>query len=138
MRRITMLRFLIKWFISSIALLVVLHLFSGVASANLTTTVIMALVLGLLNAFLKPILSFLSFPLMILTLGLSMLFVNALTFFIAAKLVSGFYVASFWSAFWAAILYSVVSFLINVLIGMTAADKYQLEHYSVIYRVKNR
>lgn len=132
-----MLRFLIKWGISTIALLIVVHLFSGVSSANLTALIVLALVLGLLNSFLRPILNFLSFPIMILTLGLSTLFVNALTFFVAAHLVHGIYIAGYWSAFWAAILYSIITFFINILIG-TNANQYQVEHYSVIYRTHRR
>jgi len=109
-------RFLVKWLISAAALLVVVHIFSGVSSENLLTTIIMALVLGLLNTFLKPILSFFSLPIMLLTLGLFTLIINATTFYLAAHLVKGFYVASFGSAFWAALLYSFVTFLINLLI----------------------
>lgn len=111
-----MMRFLIGWFINAIALLIVVHIFSGVASANLLTTIVMALVLGLLNTFLKPILSIFSFPLLILSFGLFNFIINALTFYLAAKLVHGFYVAGFWSAFWAALIYSALTFLINVLI----------------------
>lgn len=125
-----MLRFLIKWFISAVALLVVVHVFSGVSSASLQTTIVMALVLGLLNTFLKPLLSFLSLPIMIITLGLFTLIINALTFFLAAKLVQGFYVAGFWSACWAALIYSIVTFLINMLI-VTDKNEYR---YSVFYR----
>jgi putative membrane protein len=111
-----MFKFLLKWFVSAIAVLVVVHVFSGVSSANLLTTIIMALVLGLLNTFVKPILSLLSLPFVVMTMGLFMLVINGLTFFIAAKLVHGFYVAGFGSALWAALLYSVVTFLINLLI----------------------
>jgi len=105
-----LLKFLIKWLISTVALLVVVHIFSGVSS------LIMALVLGFLNTFLKPILALLALPVMVLTLGLFMLVINATTFFLAAKLVHGFYVAGFGSALWAALLYSFITFLINVLI----------------------
>jgi putative membrane protein len=112
-----MIRFLIRWSIGTVALLIILHVFSGISSANLSATIIMALVLGLLNAFLRPILSIFSFPIMVLTLGLFTLIINGFIFFLAAKLVSGFYVAGFWSAFWAAILYSVITFLINLLFG---------------------
>lgn len=111
-----MLRFLIRWFISVIVLLVVLHIFSGISSDNLLATVIMALVLGLLNTFLRPILSFLALPIMLVTLGLFMLIINATTFYFAAHLVHGFHVSGFWSAFWAAFLYSVITFLINIMI----------------------
>jgi putative membrane protein len=109
-------RFLLKWFIYSIALLIVVHIFSGVRSEDLITTIIMALILGLLNAFLKPILSFLTFPILVITLGLFTLIINGIVFYLAAMLVHGFYVAGFWSAFWAALLFSVFTFLINLLV----------------------
>jgi putative membrane protein len=111
-----MARFLLKWFISTIALLVVVYIFPGVASQDFISTLIMALVLGLLNTFLKPILSLLSLPIMLLTLGLFTLVINAFTFYLAAHLVHGFYVSGFWSAFGAALIYSIVTFLINSLI----------------------
>jgi putative membrane protein len=111
-----MFRFLIKWFISFVALLVVVHVFSGVSAANITDTIIMALVLGLLNTFLRPILGLISFPITVLTLGLFTLVLNGAMFYLATKLVHGFYVAGFGSAILAALLYSLVTFLINVII----------------------
>jgi putative membrane protein len=113
-------RFLLKWLVYSIALLIVVHIFSGVRSENLLTTIVMALVLGLLNAFLKPILSFLSFPILVITLGLFTFIINGFVFYLAGMFVHGFYVAGFWSAFWAALLFSIFTFLINLLVK---ADK---------------
>lgn len=109
-------RFLTNWLISAVALIVVIHLFSGVHSSSLLTTLVMALILGLLNTFLKPILCLLSLPFIIFTLGAFTLVINAITFYLAATLVHGFYVIDFWSAFWAAILYSFFTFLINILL----------------------
>lgn len=109
-------RFLLKWLVYSIALLIVVHIFSGVRSDNLLTTIVMALVLGLLNAFIKPILSFLSLPILVITLGLFTFIINAVVFYLAGMLVHGFYVAGFWSAFWAALLFSLFTFLINLLV----------------------
>lgn len=109
-------RFILKWFVSSVALLIVLHLFSGVTSEGLMPTIIMALILGLLNTFIKPIINFFAFPLEIVTLGLFTLIINAFLFYLAAKFIHGIYVAGFWSAFWAALLFSIFSFLINSLI----------------------
>jgi putative membrane protein len=123
-------RFLLRWFIDAVALLVVIHISSSVASADYASLIVMALVLGLLNSFLKPLLSFLSLPIMILTLGLFTLIINATTFYIAAKLVEGFYVASFGSAVWAAFLYSVITFFINLIIK-SEKESYQ---YTLFYR----
>ena len=108
--------FIIKWFISTVALLIIVHIFPGVQSENLLTTVVTALVLGLLNTFVKPILNILALPLHVLTLGLFILVINALLFYLAAGLVHGFYVEGFWTAFWAALVYSIISMLINSLI----------------------
>ncbi|MGA2669630.1 MAG: phage holin family protein [Ignavibacteria bacterium] len=115
--------FLLKWLVYSIALLIVIHIFSGVRSESLMTTIVMALVLGLLNAFLKPIMSFLSLPIIIITLGLFTFIINALVFYLAGMFVHGFYVSGFWSAFWAALLFSIFTFLINLLVKSDKSNK---------------
>ena len=127
-------RFLLKWLISTIALLVVVHIFSGVHSENFLSILIMALVLGFLNTFIKPILTLFALPFMILTLGLFTVVINATTFFIAAKLVQGFYVAGFGSALWAALLYSVITFIINLLIQSDTERTAMNGSYTVIYK----
>jgi len=126
-------RFLVKWFISTIALLVVVYIFPGVASQNFLTTIVTALILGLLNTFFKPILQILSLPITILTLGLFTLIINAFTFYLAANMVHGFYVAGFWSAFGAALIYSIVTFLINSLI-FSNKDERNTMYCQIFYR----
>jgi len=106
-------QFLLKWFISAIALIIIVHIFPGVHSQDLVVTVIAALVLSLFNTFLKPILGFLTFPVLIVTLGLFMLVINAFLFWLAGELIKGFSVANFWTAFWAALTYSIVTLIIN-------------------------
>ena len=130
-----MIKFLIRWGISTVALLVVVHIFSGISSQNVLALVIMALVLSLLNTFLRPILSFLSLPIMILTLGLFTLIINAFTFYIAAHLVHGIYLAGFWSGFWAALIYSIITFLLNLLIFPD--DRNKISHITVHYKSDN-
>ena len=108
---------LIKWIVNSTALLVVAHIVSGVSVDNWVTVFVAALVLGLLNAFLRPVLIFLTLPVTVLTLGLFTLVINAVLFYMAAYLVSGFHVAGFWQAFVAAFVFSIVSFLLNILLS---------------------
>jgi len=108
---------LIKWVVNSTALLVVAHLVSGVTLDNWLSVFIAALVLGLLNAFLRPVLIFMTLPVTVLTLGLFTLFINAFLFYMAAHLVRGFHVAGFWQAFIAAFVFSIVSFLLNVVLS---------------------
>lgn len=108
-------KFLIKWFVNIIALLVVIHVIAGVSIDNLQTVFVAALILGLLNAFIRPFILILTLPLTILTFGLFTLFINGFLFYLAAKFVKGFTVAGFWNAFWAALLFSIISSLLNFL-----------------------
>jgi putative membrane protein len=108
---------IVKWIVNSTALLVVAHVVSGVTLDNWMTVFAAAVVLGLLNAFLRPVLIFLTLPVTVLTLGLFTLVINAFLFYLAAQLVSGFHVASFGRAFVAALVFSVVSFLLSLFIG---------------------
>ena len=108
---------LVKWVVNSTALLVVIHIVSGVTVDNWPTVFVAALVLGLLNAFLRPILIFLTLPVTILTLGLFTLVINAFLFYLAAQLVRGFHVTGFWQAFVAAFVFSIVSFLLSIVVS---------------------
>ncbi|HZV82167.1 MAG TPA: phage holin family protein [Geobacteraceae bacterium] len=108
---------IIKWIINSTALLTVAHLVPGIVIDNWTTVFVAAVVLGLLNAFLRPILILLTLPVTVLSLGLFTLFINAFLFYLAAKLVSGFHVAGFSQAFLGAFIFSLVSFLLSLFIS---------------------
>jgi putative membrane protein len=76
------------------------------------TAVIVAIVLGLLNFFVKPVLIILTLPITILTLGLFLLVINTLMILLAGKIVSGFIVDGFWPAFWFSLALSFLSFLL--------------------------
>jgi putative membrane protein len=115
-RSIPMKSFLLIWFINCISLLVVVNIVSGISVSNWQTAIIAALVLGLLNAFLRPLIIFLTLPVNILTLGLFTLLVNGFMFYLAAMLVRGFVIAGYWNAFLGALVFSVISFLLNLLI----------------------
>jgi len=108
--------FLIKWFVNIITLVVVVHTIAGVSVDSWQTTIVAALVLGLLNTFLRPLLLLLTLPFNMLSLGFLTLVINGLMFFLAARFVTGFAVKDFWSAFWAALLFSIISFLLNMLL----------------------
>ncbi|MBN1526642.1 MAG: phage holin family protein [Candidatus Omnitrophica bacterium] len=112
-----MLRFLVKWAVNIIALLATVNIIAGISVDNYGSLVIAALAIGLLNAFLRPVIIIFTLPLTILTLGLFTLFINGAMLYLASRLVTGFHVADFWSAFWAALLFSVISFLLNILLN---------------------
>ncbi len=107
---------LVRWGINSIALFAVVHLVAGVSVERWQTVLAGALVLGLLNAVLRPVLILLTLPVNVLTLGLFTLVVNGLIFYLAASLVKGFHVTGFWSAVVAALVFSIVSFFLNLLV----------------------
>ncbi len=109
-----MVSFFIKWFVNIIALFVVIHTIAGVSAANSNVVIVAALIIGLLNAFLRPVLILLTLPLTIISLGFFTLIINAFMFYLVSKFVTGFSVTGFWSAFWAALLFSFISFILNL------------------------
>ncbi len=109
-------RLLLVWILNAIALLAVAYLFPGVQIQDWQAAAIAALVLGLVNAMIKPILVVLTFPVTILTLGLFLLVINALLFWAVAVLVPGFNVGGFGAAFVGALLYTVITWLLSMLI----------------------
>ncbi len=112
-----MLSLLLVWLLNSVALLVVAYILPGIAVASFGSAMIAALVLGLLNALVKPVLVILTIPITILTLGLFLLVLNALLFWFAGSVLSGFKVNGFWWALIGALLYSIISGLLTSLVG---------------------
>jgi putative membrane protein len=111
--------FLQRWAITTVSVLVAAHLVSGIHydKANWPSLLIATLLLGLLNVFLRPLLLLLSLPLLIVTLGLFTLVINAVLLYFVGQLIKGFYVDSFGAAFWGGLVISVVSMLLNSLTG---------------------
>ena len=107
--------FFVRWLIHGLALVVVVNIISGIRVDSWQTMAIAALVLGLLNAFLRPILLLFTLPINILTLGLFTLVINSMLFSLASWLVKGFFVQGFWNAFFGALLFSITSGLLNMI-----------------------
>jgi putative membrane protein len=108
-------RLLLIWLINTIALFVLPLILKSVQIDSFTTALVAALVLGLINTLIRPILIFLTFPVTVLTLGLFILVINGLMFWAASDLVQGFQVAGFSSAVLGALLYSVISWLLSAI-----------------------
>jgi putative membrane protein len=108
--------FLEHWAITALSLWVASLVFRGIRFENASSLVIAALLLGLANAIVKPLLFVLTLPLTLVTFGFFLLVINALMVLLVARLVPGFRVASFWTAFFAAIFISVLSFLIGAFV----------------------
>ena len=107
---------LLRWVINALALLVLPYIFDSIRVESFYTALISALVLGLVNALIRPILIVLTLPINILTLGLFTFVINGLLFWFVASFVKGFYVAGFWPAVGGAIVYSVISWALSALL----------------------
>jgi len=107
---------IVVWILNAVALLAVAYLLPGILVASFGSAMLAALVLGLLNALVKPVLVLLTLPITIVTLGLFLLVLNALVFWLAGSVLSGFKVEGFWWAVIGAILYSVISTFFSSLI----------------------
>ncbi len=103
---------ILHWIVSAIAIGIAAYLIPGVMVTPVGALVL-AVVLGLINVFIKPLIFILTLPINILTLGLFSLVINALLVILASSIVPGFSVAGFWPAFWFSIIFS----LINMVFG---------------------
>jgi putative membrane protein len=108
---------LLRWFLSALALLAVAYLYPGVRVDGFLAAAVAALVLGLVNAIVRPILVILTLPVTILTLGLFLFVINALMFWLVAEVVKGFTVNGFVAALVGSLLYSVMTILVSWLVG---------------------
>lgn len=111
-----------RWAINTLAVVVAVYVLDGIDYQNWPDLLIASLVLGILNAILRPILMVLSLPLLLLSLGLFMLVINALTLMLAGWLLAPrFTVDGFWSAFWGALIISIVGLFLSVVTGTGSA-----------------
>ena len=106
-------KIVIRWLLLAAALLLVANLYPGVQVASFTSAMVAALVLGLLNALLRPILVLLTLPVTVLTLGLFLFVINALMFYFAASMLDGFHVNGFVAALIGSLLYSLCGLVID-------------------------
>ena len=104
---------LARWLLLAAALLLVAHIYPGVTVGSFGSAMVAALVLGLLNTLLRPILVLLTLPVTLLTLGLFLFVINALMFYFAASLLDGFHVDGFGAALIGSILYSLCGLVID-------------------------
>ena len=105
---------LIRFGITAVAVFLASQVVPGIEVRDMGAGIAAAMVLALLNALVRPVLYFFSIPLIVLSLGLFMVVINAILLHVAASLVKGFEVAGFWPAFWGALLISIVSSILNL------------------------
>jgi putative membrane protein len=110
--------FLQRWVISTVAVLVATYIVPGIDYVKPLDLFVATLLLGILNTFLRPLLLLLSLPLLVFTLGLFTLVINALLLLLVSVLLQPkFVVDGFWSAFWGALIISIITLALNSLTG---------------------
>jgi putative membrane protein len=109
-------RLILLWILNAVALLAVAYLLPSIHVASFGAAMLAALVLGLINAVLRPLLVLLTLPVTLLTLGLFIFVINGLMFWLAGSLIEGFAVGGFWPAVFGSLLYSVVSWALSSLL----------------------
>jgi putative membrane protein len=119
--------FLQRWIISTVAALIASYLVSGITYQTWVDLFVATFILGLLNTFVRPILMLFSLPLLIFTLGLFTLIINALLlYFVGFLLAPKFNVTSFGAAFWGALVITIASLVLNSLTG-TGGARFKVE-----------
>ena len=109
--------FLLRVLVNALAIMLAASIVPGIEVNGLVPALVGGLLLALLNAIVRPILIILTLPITILTLGLFLLVLNGLCFWLASAVVKGFSVAGFWSAFFGALIVSIVSWAATALIS---------------------
>ena len=130
--------FLFRWAITTVAVMVAAAVVRGIHYDSVGALIGAALLLGILNAFLRPILLLLMAPLIILTLGLFIFVVNGLMLLLVNEFVHGFHVDKFGSAFWGAILISIVSWILSAFFRGSDGRVHPITHHTKMRRVEGR
>ena len=112
-----MLKLILKWLLSAAALLGVAYIYGGVSVASFGTAMVAALIIGLMNMLVRPILVVLTIPVTLLTLGLFLFVINALMFWAAASVLDGFQVTGFAAALIGSLIYSALGLVIESALG---------------------
>lgn len=118
-----MLKLIAKWLLSAAALLLVAYVYSGVEVKTFGAAMIAALVIGLLNTIVRPILVVLTLPITVVTLGLFLFVINALMFWAASSVLDGFHVTGFLAALIGSLIYTVLGVVIESALESLFAKK---------------
>ena len=124
--------FLMRWLATTIAVAVAEQLLANIYADGWFSLIIAALLLGIINAVIRPVLLLLSLPFILVTLGFFILVVNALMLWIVGKIVPGFHVDGFWTAFFGAIIISLVNWALSAVFKGSDGQYHVMTHHSDI------
>jgi putative membrane protein len=130
--------FVFRWAVTTIAVMVASSVIHGIRYDTVASLIGASLLLGILNAFIRPFLLILSAPLILVTLGFFILILNGLLLLVVPGVVVGFHVDGFWSAFWGAIVISIVSWILSAFFRGSDGRVHVLTHHTQIRPVRGR
>ena len=130
--------FVFRWAVTTVAVMVASSIIRGIRYDTVAALIGASLLLGILNAFVRPFLLILSAPLILVTLGFFILILNVLLLLIVPSVIVGFHVDSFWSAFWGAIVISIVSWILSAFFRGSDGHVHVLTHHTQMRRVQGR
>ena len=135
-----MAEFFIRWFVTAVAVFVAAWIVPGIDYSNFTGLAFASLLLGIINAMVRPVLLILCLPLILVTMGLFILVLNALLLWMVSGILPGssFTVSGFWSAFWGGLVISIVSWLLSAFFRGSDGRIYPLTHHTVIKQARGR
>jgi putative membrane protein len=136
--RAAMRHFVFRWLVTTVGVMVAAAFINGIRYDTTGALIGAALLLGILNAFVRPVLLILGAPLILLTLGIFILIINGLMLYWVPSIVSGFHVDGFGSAFWGAILIGVISWLLSAFFRGSDGQVHVLTHHTQIKRIQGR
>ncbi|MEN3371057.1 MAG: putative rane protein [Verrucomicrobiota bacterium] len=136
--RAAMRHFVFRWLVTTVGVMVAAAFINGIRYDTTGALIGAALLLGILNAFVRPVLLILGAPLILLTLGIFILIINGLMLYWVPSIVSGFHVDGFGSAFWGAILIGIISWLLSAFFRGSDGQVHVLTHHTQIKRIQGR
>jgi putative membrane protein len=130
--------FLIRWFVTTLAVLGATWLIPGLSCDTTGALLGGALLLGIINALVRPVLLLLSLPFIIVTMGFFILVINALLILYVSKVIPGFHVAGFWTALFAGIIIGLISWILSSFFRSSDGHVYPVTHHPQIKQVQGR
>jgi putative membrane protein len=130
--------FVLRWLVTTVAVFVAEKLIPGIYCDNTTALLGASLLLGIINAFIRPVLLLLSLPFIILTMGLFIFVINALLLMLVSSLIPSFHVEGFWNAFFGAIIISLVSWILSSFFRGSDGKIHSITHHPTIKPARAR
>ena len=130
--------FILRWLVTTVAVYVATKLVPGIQCPSAGTLAGTSLLLGIINAFVRPVLLLLSMPFIIVTMGMFIFVVNALLLLFVSQILPAFRVDGFWSAFFGAIIISLTSWLLSLFFRSSDGRVHTITHHPSIKKAKAR